>query len=197
MSRLLAAVLLVPLLQPEVARPAPAIATQTPVEIELLHRLSSETMKNGQAVDFRIVTPVVVDDATVIEAGTAVPGEVRAVTTSGAWHKDGAVELRLKPLRLGDGTLVQLEFAQPKLLSTHVSNTAKTLGIIAMAPVLLYYFPAVPVAAISASRHGKPYEIRAGERYRVYVASCVHEAAAPTNSTRPMPTAPPAPTSRE
>jgi hypothetical protein len=185
------------LLQPQVAQPAPPIATQTPVEIELLHRLSSETMKNGQVVDFRIVTPVVIDDVTVIDAGTAVPGEVRAVTTSGAWHKDGAMELMLKPLRLGAGTLVQLEFAQPKLLSTHVSKTATTIGIIAMAPVLLYYFPAVPIAAISASRHGKPYEIRAGERYRVYVASCVHEVAAPAESTRPIATAPPAPTSRE
>lgn len=198
MSRMLAAVLLLALPHPGIAQPAPPIPDQTPVEIELLQTLSSETMKNGQAVAFRIVTPVVVDGVTVLEPNTPVAGEIKTVNSSGAWQKDGALQLSLKPILRSDGTLVQLDFAHPKLLRPRTSKAATAIGLALMSPVMLYYLPAVPIGVIAASRHGKPYEIRAGERYRVYVTSAVHnDAAQPAESADPKNTPPLTTPSRE
>jgi len=45
----------------------------------------------------------------------------------------------------------------------------------------MYYFPLIPVALLASSRKGKPFKVRAGERYRVYVVG-VEDAQTPKDS---------------
>lgn len=144
------------------------IPPQTAVEIELLDHVSSESLKVGQPVRFKVVTPVVVEGTTVIAAGTPVEGEVRAGRASGAWQRAGRFDLGLKPLLLADGTTVKLDFVRPKLRGVKVQQTA---AAIAGGLYLAYYFPLIPVALVEGAKHGKPYDIRAGERYLVQVIS--------------------------
>ena len=144
------------------------IPERTEVEIELLDNLSSENLHAGQSVSFRIVRPVVVDGATIMAADMLVSGEVKAVQSSGAWRKAGRFDLVLKPVKLDNGTIVRLDFQRPRLRGTKAEKAGTAIGA---AMVLTYYFPLIPVALISSARKGQPYNIRASERYLVYVVS--------------------------
>ncbi len=158
-----------------------SIPPLTEVEIELLDNLSSETMRDGQSVAFKVVKPVVVNGATIIDAGLPVFGEVRSVQSAGAWHKAGCFDLVLKPVRLEDGLTVTLDFQRPKLLGTRKEKTGEVIGTSMM---LTYYFPLIPVALIGGAKKGKPYQIRAGERYLVHVVSS-ERASASSESSEP------------
>jgi hypothetical protein len=145
---------------------AAVIPAQTAVEIELLETVSSESLHVGQPVRFKVVTPVMVGGTTVIAAGTPVEGEVRAGHASGAWQRAGWFDLGLKPLLLADGTRVTLDFQRPKVRGVKAEQTgAAIVGGVGLA----YYFPLIPVVLIESAKHGKPYNIRAGERYLVQV----------------------------
>ena len=145
---------------------AAAIPINTAVEIELLEKVSSETMHDGQAISFKVVKPVEVDGIAVLAPGTPISGEVHAVKASGAWRKAGSFDLTLKPIKLSNGSTVHVDFLRPRHLST---RKEKTVIAIAAVPVLTYYFPLIPFMLVESAKHGKPYEIRTGERYLVYV----------------------------
>lgn len=179
------------------AQPATTAAPVPPgtaVEIELLENLSSQTMLSGQTVKFKTVRSVEVNGITMIPAGRLVAGEAKAVRASGAFQKNGSFDLILRPVRLDDGSFVHLDFYRPKLRS---ATKEKTEAAIVSVPVLLYYFPLIPVAAIASARSGKPYEIRSGERYLVYVIAGEQPAvedtpgsAQPKAATEPQPAQP-------
>lgn len=148
--------------------PQMTVPEGTQVEIQLLDNLSSETLRDGQSVAFKVSRDVAVNGATLMPAGMPVSGEVKAVQAAGAWHKAGSFNLIFKPVRLEDGSMVQLDFHRPKLKSTKGETTGNAIGTTLM---LTYYFPLIPVALIGGARKGEPYAIRAGERYLVYVVA--------------------------
>ena len=152
----------------------------TGVEIELLQDVSSETLKAGQSIPFKLVRPIEISGETLLPAGTPATGTVEAVQTSGHWGKNGALDLALQPLKLADGTLVRIDFPRPQKKSEKKEKAGERT---ASAMVLASYFPLIPVALISGARKGKPFTIRSGERYLVYVTSS--EAASASAVTEP------------
>ena len=161
------------------------IPKNTSVEVELLEHISSETLHAGQSVRFKIVRPVAVNGTTVMSAGILVTGEVKAVQPSGAWHKAGSFGIIFKPIQLEDGSTVQLDFPPPKLAGTRRERTGNAIG---SGLGLSYFFPLIPFALIRGTKKGKPYEIRAGERYLVYVVSSWPPVHAGTPNTVPQKT---------
>jgi hypothetical protein len=154
--------------------PRATIPANTEVEIQLLENISSETLQAGQSVAFKVVKPVVVNGTTVLRVDTPLSGEVKAVQTSRHWGRGGSFDLVLKPIRLDDGSLAQLDFHRPRLVSTKLTKGQKVATAAAsplIAGLALYYFPLIPPAMIESSKKGKPYNIRSGERYLVYVVS--------------------------
>jgi hypothetical protein len=171
MQRLLALVLVCTLLPTGGAQTGierGVIPPHTAVEIELLENLSSETLHAGQSVSFKIVRPVEVDGVTVMTAGMRIPAEVRTVRSSGAWRKSGYFDLVFKPVPLKNGYIVQLDFYRPKLLGT---KGDKTVSAIETSAGVVYAFPLLPFMVAAASRRGRPYTVRSGERYLVYVVA--------------------------
>jgi len=156
--------------------PPVAIEPRTEVEIELLESISSETLHPGQTIQFTLVRPLESPGATLLPADTHFTGTVTSANAAGHWGKAGAFDLKLNPLKLEDGTLVTLDFHHPAKRNTRGEKTGETIG---SALVLTYYFPLIPVALIAASRKGKPFKIRAGERYLVYVTGTEAPAAEP------------------
>ena len=161
-----------------------AVPERTEVEIELVDAVSSESLHAGQVVAFKTVRPVVVNGATVIAEGTPVAGEVKTVQSSGAWHKAGSIDLTLKPVQLADGRAVQLDFHRPKLVKTGKERTGNA---VAAALVLTYYFPLIPAALVQGVKKGAPFNIKAGERYLVYVMSTTSSPVAEPRKTTPQP----------
>ncbi len=157
------------------------VAPGTTVEIELLENISSESLHAGQTVSFKLIRSLEVNGASLLGAGTSFNGKVTKVDRVGHWGKAGALDLKLEPLRLTDGTLVHLDFYRPaKLNARGEKRGEETLTGIAM----VYYFPLIPVALMLDSRKGKPFKIRAGERYLVYVTGTE---AAPAAKEPPKP----------
>lgn len=163
--------------------PATMLPVNTPVEIELLEPLCSETLHPGQEIAFKIVVPVTVDGNTVIPAGTPIQGEVKALQRAGAFRKAAALDLGFKPLRLDNGSVVQLSFPRrPKPQNSAKEKTAT--GVLA-APLMLYYFPLMPFAIAENAKKGARFTIRAGERYRVYVVNPESTTPEPAATTAP------------
>jgi len=167
--------------------PAAVVPTGTGVEIELLENISSELLKAGQSVPFDLVRALEVNGVTLLPAGTQFSGTVMSANPSGHWGKAGAFDLKLDPLKLADGALVRVDFRRPARVNARGEKTGEAIGT---AIVMTYYFPLIPVALIAGSRKGKPFKIRAGERYVVYVtgteapADGVGEAVVSFSSTR-------------
>lgn len=179
MRPLLSFVLVFSLVWPGLAQTVPSqyrVTPQTEVEIELLESISSETLQVGQTVPFQLVRDLQSDGVSLLPAGTGFTGTVTSATSAKHWGKAGAFDLKFNPLKLQDGTLVRLDFHHPAKLNARGEKTGET---IASAMVLTYYFPLIPVAMIVASRKGKPFKIRAGERYLVYVTGTEPPAAGP------------------
>lgn len=140
----------------------------TGVEIELLQDISSQKLKAGQIIPFKVVRPIVLSGETLLPANTHVTGIVEAVQTSGHWGKNGAFDLTLQPLKLADGRLIHIDFPRPQKKSEKMEKAGRR---ITGAMYFSYYFPLIPVALIAHARKGKPFNIRSGERYLVYVTS--------------------------
>jgi hypothetical protein len=151
---------------PQAVPASDRIPLVTPVEIELLENISSETLHAGQKVAFKLSQDLEANGEKLLPAGTPLAGTVATAKASGHWGKAGAFDLKLEPLKMADGTEIRLDFHRPTRVSTRAEkaneNVLATLNA-------MYYFPLIPVALLSSSRKGKPFKVRAGERYRVYV----------------------------
>lgn len=164
------------------------IPLHTAVEIKILEDISSQTLRAGQTIAFDVDHDVLSHGATVIAEGTRVMGEVTQVKAAGVAGRPGSLDLALKPIRLADGSMVQLDFYRPKRRSGKGEKTAYGIA----APfVLFYYWPLLPIAAVQESRnHGQPYLVKAGERYLVYVVSTQPAPDKPEQLTSPAPASP-------
>ena len=138
----------------------------TGVEIELLEGVSSETLQAGQSVPFKLVNALEAHRLILLPANTPINGTITVAHPSGHWHKAGAFDLKLEPLKLANGTAVRMDFHRPTRLNARGEKAGEAIGGSIM---MAYYFPLIPVALIAGARKGRPFKIRAGERYLVYV----------------------------
>jgi hypothetical protein len=166
---------------PQAVPSSDRIPLVTPVEIELLENISSETLHAGQSVGFKLSQDLEANGEKLLTAGTPLAGTVTTANAAGHWGKAGAFDLKLEPLKLADGTEVRLDFHRPTRLSTREEKTTENIGT---AIAATYYFPLIPAALLVGSRKGKPFRVRAGERYRVYVVG-VEEPSKTTDSPKP------------
>ena len=127
-----------------------------------------------------------------LAAGTSATGTVQTVRTARKWGKNGAFDLSLQPLKLADGTLVHIDFYRPQRESDEKKEKVGEnyrrypQGTVAAVQMTYFYFPLIPVALIASSRKGKPFTVRAGERYLVYITSTeAATAPAATESSKP------------
>jgi hypothetical protein len=153
---------------PQAVPASDRIPLVTPVEIELLENISSETLHAGQQVTFKLSQDLEANGEKLLPAGTPLTGTVLTASAARHWGKAGAFNLKLEPLKLADGTEVRLDFHRPTRLSTRAEKANEDV-LTTMAA--MYYFELIPVALLAASRKGKPFKVRAGERYRVYVVA--------------------------
>jgi hypothetical protein len=150
----------------QVSKPMDGVRLGTAVEIELLENLSSETLQAGQSVSFKVVRALEYGAVRLLPAGTAFTGTVTSAHAARHWGKAGAFDLKLEPLKLTNGTLAFLDFHRPAKLNDRGEKTGQALE---SAMAMAYYFPLIPAALIAGARKGRPFMIRAGERYLVYI----------------------------
>jgi hypothetical protein len=66
--------------------PGEVVPTGSGIEIDLLENISSESLKAGQSVSFKLVHALEVNGGTLLPAGTQFSGTVTSVNSSGHWR---------------------------------------------------------------------------------------------------------------
>lgn len=138
-----------------------AVDDGTPVEIELLTVASSETMKAGDVVDFKVVRPVEFKGVTIIEKDAVAKGRITEAKKAGFWGRAGKLEWAMEYVVGIDNSRIPLRFTQ----RTVGDSKGATVAIGAAATTLLLG----PAALLWGLKRGKPVIVSSGNRYYVFV----------------------------
>lgn len=133
----------------------------TRIELELAYTVSSADLKEGDAVSFLVVQPVVVEGLTLIERNA--PATARVVKAEGgkSWGRGGNLTWAIQHVTAVDGQKIPLHFTG----DTKGDGKAGTMttGIVLTS---LVFWPAAPLWGF---KKGKPAVIPAGKRFEVFV----------------------------
>lgn len=131
------------------------------VEIELMQNISSEELKEGDPVPFKVVRPVEINGVTVIKKDATARGHVVKVKKAGRWGKQGKLDWAMNDAISVDGTKIPLRFTQ----AARGDSKGGTVAVAAVATTVLLG----PVGLLWGLKKGKPAIIPAGNKYTVYV----------------------------
>jgi hypothetical protein len=137
------------------------IADGTQLEVELASNVSSNTAKEGDIVDFTVVSPVIVNGLTIIEKGAPAKARIAVVKKAGYWGKAGRVGWAMQDVLAADGTRVPLRM-ESKLTGDSKGGTVAT-GVVVTSIV---FFPAAPFWGF---KKGKNAVYPAGKRFPAFV----------------------------
>jgi hypothetical protein len=138
-----------------------AVDDGTSVEIELLTVASSEVMKVGDVVDFKVVQSVEFKGVTIIEKGSVAKGHITEARKAGFWGRAGKLEWVMQYAVGIDNSRIPLRFTQ----RTVGDSKGATVAIAAVATTFLLG----PVSLLWGLKRGKPVIIPSGNRYYVFV----------------------------
>lgn len=150
------------------------IPAGTPIDIEVAYTVSSFDLRPGDYLTFRVLVPVKLSGATVIDKNALVTGRVVEAKRGGHWGKAGKLSWAIEDVVAVDLTRVPLQ-AQANLPNgqsgikgtSHGGEVAtKTIVLGAlMAPL----FPIVPLALMSGFKRGEDAVLPQGKRFVVFV----------------------------
>jgi hypothetical protein len=151
----------------ETSRPTPnetakiLIPDGTAIEIELSQTVSSEELKEGDPIAFRIVRPIEIEGIQVVKKDAAARGRAVKIKKAGRWGHQGKIDWAMNDAIGIDGTKVPLRFTQ----GARGDSKGGTVAIAAVATTVLLG----PLGLLWGLKKGKPAIIPAGNRYTVYV----------------------------
>ena len=142
------------------------IPKNTTVEIEAAYRISSQEVNTGEAISFRVVTPVQINGVIVIDSGAIVTGRVTKATRGGHFGKAGRLSWLLESVAAVDGTKVPLE-TTGRIVGD--SKGAKVATQMAITGSLLW--PIAPVALLYGFKRGENAYLAQGRRFQASVSA--------------------------
>lgn len=128
----------------------------TPVILATVETVTSKTTVSGNAIDFKVVTDVIVDGNVVIPAGTIAKGQASNVSKASAIGKGGEVTVGINNIYALDGTLVPLSGANISASGKDKVGLAIVCGICTLVGFLI---------------HGSQAELPAGSQAQAVVMS--------------------------
>jgi hypothetical protein len=134
------------------------------VEIETAHTVSSQEIKAGEAISFKVVNPVRIGDNTVIAVGALATGRVVRATRGGHFGRAGRLVWTMETVNAVDDSRVPID-AAGRIVGD--SKAAKVATKIALTGALLW--PIAPVALLHGFKRGKNAYLAEGRRYEVTV----------------------------
>jgi hypothetical protein len=136
----------------------------TVLEVETAYAVSSQDVKAGDAISFRVVNPLVVDGATVIRQGATATGRVVRAKRGGHFGRAGRLAWSMQDVTAADGARLPLRFSGRVVGD---SKGAKVATRVAITGVILW--PIAPVALLHGFKRGKNAYLPAGKRFEVAV----------------------------
>lgn len=148
--------------------PSPRSAFKLPagtvVDFETCYPINSQEFRNGDAISFRVVNPVIVNGAVLIIQGATATGIVTKAERNGHFGRAGRITWAMKEVTAADGNRIPIDFTGH---SVGDSKGAKVAAQIIIMGALLG--PAAPIALLSGFKRGENAYIPAGKRYQAAV----------------------------
>ncbi|HEX8491815.1 MAG TPA: hypothetical protein VF658_03150 [Pyrinomonadaceae bacterium] len=136
----------------------------TVVEVESAFTVSSQEVKEGDLISFRVVYPVMTDGVTVIAEGTTVTARVVKASRGGHFGRAGRLAWTMEYVTAVDGTRIPLQ-APGRLVGD--SKAAKVAAQTILTGAALWFI--APVALLHGFKRGENAILPAGKRFAVIV----------------------------
>lgn len=136
----------------------------TIVDVEAAFDVSSQEVKDGEAISFRVVYPVKVEGVTVIEPGARASGRIIKARRGGHFGKAGTLVWHLQDVTAVDGSRIPLEFETRQRGDSKAAKVAvQTIAVGALLG------PFAPISLFHGFKRGKNAFIPAGKRFVGFV----------------------------
>jgi hypothetical protein len=133
----------------------------TKIEVEAAHTVSSKDLKEGDAITFTTILPLIIAGKTIIEKGAIVTARVTKAKKGGSWGRAGQLAFSMQDVVAVDNSRIPLEFAQAGKGDSK-GGTVATGAIVTG----LVFFPAAPLWGF---KKGKNATIPQGKRLEVMI----------------------------
>ena len=139
----------------------------TPLDIEMAYTISSQEVRAGELISFRVVNPVLVDGVIVIAVGATATGRVVKASRGGHWGRAGRIAWTMQDVTAVDGTRIPLGSSTGRVVGDSKGAKVATQTILmgALLPLI------APVALLHGFKRGGNAMIPAGKRFEVSVSS--------------------------
>ena len=149
-------------------RPVKLVAVKVPagtrVEVESAYRISSQEVRAGDLITFRVVNPVKVGGVTVVEPGAVATARVVKASRGGHFGRAGRLAWEMFEVTAADGTRLSIEAAGRQVGD---SKGAKVATQIAITAALLPL--AAPIGLLHGFKRGENAYLPEGKRFDVSV----------------------------
>jgi hypothetical protein len=146
----------------------------TVVDFETCYPINSQEFRKGDAISFRVVNPVVVNNSVLVVQGATATGIVTKAQRNGHWGRAGKITWAMKEVTAVDGSRIPIEF------TGHTVGDSKGAKVATQTVVMgALLGPFAPIALLSGFKRGENAYIPAGKRYQAAVRGDVHVTAFP------------------
>jgi hypothetical protein len=133
------------------------------IEVEAPFTVSSQDVRENDAISFRVVNPVKVDGVTVIEAGATATARVVKSSRGGHFGRAGRLSWKMENVTAVDGTRIPLQASGRIVGDSKGAKVATQMIITAVALPLI-----APVALLHGFKRGENAILPAGKRFEVF-----------------------------
>jgi hypothetical protein len=145
---------------------AVTIPRGTVIELETAYRISSQEIKPGEAISFKVVNPVRVGENTVIAVGAIATGRVVKATRGGHFGRAGRLVWTMETVNAVDDSRVPIQATGRRVGD---SKGAKVATKVVLTGALLW--PIAPVGLLHGFKRGENAYLAQGHRFEVAVSA--------------------------
>ncbi|MBC7933320.1 MAG: hypothetical protein H7Z38_22385 [Rubrivivax sp.] len=140
----------------------------TPVELETAYTINSQLVRKGDAITFRVVNPVVVEGAVVIEKGATATALITKSERGGHFGRAGRIAWTMKEVTAADGSRIPVQFSGRTVGDSKGAKVATQMVVMG---VMLW--PIAPVILFRGFKRGENAVVPEGKRFDAVVFGTV------------------------
>lgn len=133
-----------------------------PIEVEAPFAVSSQEVREGDAISFRVVNPVKVDGVIVIETGATATARVIKASRGGHFGRAGRLAWTMRDVTAVDGTRIPLQASGRIVGDSHGAKVATQMIITGA-----IFWIAAPAVLLHGFKRGENAILPAGKRLEV------------------------------
>jgi hypothetical protein len=133
-----------------------------PIELEAPFSVSSQDVRKGDAISFRVVNPVKVDGVMVIEPGATATGRVVLAERGGHFGRAGRLAWTMENVTAVDGTRISLQAAGRIVGDSHATKVITQTVVMGA-----FLWIVAPLALMHGFKRGENAVLPAGKRLEV------------------------------